>query len=234
MSLFEHSPNDKPIIWRTFPIVVTREELWRNQNWVGRSSKVWNARRYFDVVRSIFLRTGMREGSWSALNETGPGGGTCALLAQGIEGNRALFSLRGYPHISLSLSFSIWRIFRSSSSISSIHSGEYYVWATSMDTCNSLVSSVRILLNSFVLRESIHVGIVRRLACLYPRRIILSRPNRLFLFDFVCCWKDEYTVFLFFILFLVIFSAIFDQRRKINFRLAKVYSNVFFINTRIL
>lgn len=26
LSLFEHSPNDKPIIWRTFPIVVTRED----------------------------------------------------------------------------------------------------------------------------------------------------------------------------------------------------------------
>lgn len=32
----------------------------------------------------------------------------CLLLAQGIEGNRAaLFSLRGYPHVSLSLSLSL-------------------------------------------------------------------------------------------------------------------------------
>ena len=36
-----------------------------------------------------------------------------------------------------------------------------------MDTCNSLVSSVRILLNSFVHRDSIHVGIVLRLPCLF-------------------------------------------------------------------
>ena len=157
----------------------------------------------------------------------------CALLCYSLRVSRAtaaaLFSLRGYPHISLSLflfpSLSR-RIFRSSSP-TSIHSGEYYVWATSMDTCNSLVSSVRILLNSFVHRDSIHVGIVLRLPCLFNldelSSLVTDQMDFPFSFRVVLLSKKRVycffslSLFFFFILFLyaLFFSDItLDQKME--------------------
>ena len=98
-----------------------------------------------------------------------------------------------------------------------------------MDTCNSLVSSVRILLNSFVHRDSIHVGIVLRLPCLFNLdelsslvtdqmdfpfsfRVVLLSKRRVY-----CFLSLSLSLSLFFILFLyaLFFSDItLDQKME--------------------
>lgn len=169
----------------------------------------------------------MREGSWSASNETGPGGGTLLATRSGYRGQPRCVVLATRISACLSFSFSFPLCL---DEYSDRRAQPVFTWVNityeprQWTPVTLLYSSVRILLNSFVLRDSIHVGIVCDYhAYLTSTNYPLSlRTKWIFLFDFVSCcyWKDECTVFFsfYFILFfyasfLVIFLAIFfDQK----------------------
>lgn len=188
LSLFEHSPNDKPIIWRTFPIVVTRED--------GASCDEIKLGGSFEQgvkPRTVFRR-GYIDRYFSVACEkevdqlrTKP----IPLLAtrSGYRGQpRVVLATRISACLSLSLSRSR-RIFRSWSATSiSSEAREYYVWATSMDTCNSLLYRPR------PLKLLCAPWFNTRRHCLRLARLfILSErgPKWIFLLDFVSSRRED-------------------------------------------
>ena len=153
----------------------------------------------------------MREGSWSASNETGPDGGTLLATRSGYRGQPrcVVLATRISACLSFSFSFPLCLDEYSDRRAQPVFTRVNITYEPRQWTPVTLLySSVRILLNSFVLRDSIHVGIVCDYhAYLTSTNYPLSlRTKWIFLFDFVSCcyWKDECTVF-FFILFYFIF-----------------------------
>lgn len=132
VSLFEHSLNDKPIIWRTFPIVVTREDgascdeikLGGSFEQGVKCSKIFR-RCSIDISPYRHARRKLIsfERNWSWWWNV-------ACYSLRVSRATALRCSR-YADIRMSLFLFLFpslsrRIFRSSSS-TSIHSGEYYV-----------------------------------------------------------------------------------------------------------
>lgn len=117
-----------------------RRELWRNKTgWVVRGVKCSKIFRRCSIDISPYRHARRKlisfERNWSWWWNV-------ACYSLRVSRATALRCSR-YADIRMSLFLFLFpslsrRIFRSSSS-TSIHSGEYYVWATSMDTCNSLV-----------------------------------------------------------------------------------------------
>lgn len=138
--------------------------------------------------------------------------------------SRATACCSRYADIRMSLSRSR-RIFRSWSATGiSGEAREYYVWATSMDTCNSLLYRPLKLLCAPWFNTRRHCLRLARLFILSERG-----PKWIFLLDFVPSrWEDECCAISFFFLHALFNSNIFrntilDQRYKINFlRLAKI------------
>lgn len=133
-----------------------RRELWRNKTgWVVRARCETSNSVSTWLYQSIFLG-GMREGSWSASNETDP------VACYSLRVSRATACCSRYADIRMSLSLCLdldEYSDRGAQPVSRVKpvniTCEPRQW-----TPVTLFSTVPGLLNSFVLRDSIHVGIV--------------------------------------------------------------------------